>query len=173
MANQILTLLVELDFQAQPVRLHSGVGTIAWNGGEWLGVGALGKISNVSESTDLQPARIKLALSGVPPETIAISLGEHYQGRRARIWLALVDEATDGVGMPILLFSGMMDSMTGTLGETGEITVTLENRLAAWLRPRDLRFNEESHRLHYPADRGFEFLAATTEKSILWGRTFR
>ena len=62
MANQILTLLVELDFQAQPVRLHSGVGTIAWNGGEWLGVGALGKISNVSESTDLQPARIKTGL---------------------------------------------------------------------------------------------------------------
>ena len=69
---------IYLDFESAPVRAHSGVGTIQWDGHDWLGFGDLGTISQVAENIDVQPARVRLTLSGVPSELVSVTLDDHY-----------------------------------------------------------------------------------------------
>ena len=93
--TQTLIQMVYLDFAGGPFRAHSGVGVIQWNGHDWLGTGNLGAISSAGESTELQPAKVQVGLSGLPPEIVGLSLREHYQGRRAQIRLALIEGTAD------------------------------------------------------------------------------
>lgn len=173
-SHHTLIQLVHLDFVGHAFRAHSGVGVIHWNGHDWLGAGNLGAISSVGETLELQPAKVQLTLSGVPSEIVGLSLREHYQGRRAKIWLAVVDGTViDNRFSPILLFSGRIDAMQGVLGDTGAITCTLESRLADWTRPRTRRYTPEDQRQEYPADKGFDHVAEMTEVELLWGTTRR
>ncbi len=167
-----LIILVELDFSSGTSRWHSGVGTVEFGGNEFYGVGVLGRISNVNETIDAQPARVSLELSGVPQELVAISLADDYQGRGAKIWMSLYDTAAEVVDNAVLVFSGTMDTMSASVGDTGTITVSLESRLADFLRPRVRRYTHEDQQLDYPGDRGFEFVPQMVEKEILWGRAF-
>ncbi len=169
-----LIQLVYLDFAGGAFRAHSGVGIIDWRGHDWLGTGNLGSISAVGESTELQPAKVQISLSGLPAEIVGLSLREHYQGRRAQIWLALLDGTVMPSGFaPFLIFSGRIDSMQGVVGEEGAIACTLESRLADWTRPRTRRYTPEDQRQAYPADRGFDFVSEMSERELLWGTTRR
>ncbi len=170
MSNQILINLVYLDFPSAPVRLHTAVGKISWQQHDWIGAGNLGSISSVSESLDLQPARVRLGLSGIPSELVRVALDEHYQGRSAKIWIALLD-AHDAIVAPKLIFSGRIDVMQGALGEANGISVSLESRMADWQRPRIRRYTKEDQAFEYPADRGFDYVSDIAQKEILWGFT--
>ena len=73
-------ILASLSFST-PVHLWSGYGTITYNGTGYLGIGTLGTISPIEETTDIAARGISLQLSGVPTAQIAIALTENYQGR--------------------------------------------------------------------------------------------
>ena len=80
-ANVALVLFVELDFQSGFLRVCNAPYTISWNGYDWLGIGHLGGIDPIPESTGLEAAGVALRLSGVPSsgegasEHIATTLG--------------------------------------------------------------------------------------------------
>ena len=167
-----LLILVELDFSSGTSRWHSGVGTVTFNNHEFTGVGVLGRLSNINETIDAQPARVSLELSGVPVELVAIALADQYQGRSAKIWISLYAEHADLVTNAVLVFSGIMDTISGALGDMATLTVQLESRLADFLRPRIRRYTHEDQRLDYPGDRGFEYVPQVVEKEIVWGRAF-
>ena len=172
MDNYTLINLVYLDFASGPIRLHSGIGQITWDGHDWIGAGNLGQISSIGETLELEPAKVQLSLSGLPAELVRVALDEHYQGRTARIWLALL-AAPDAVLQPRLTFSGRIDVMRGVLGAQSSIHVTLQSRLADWQRPQIRRYTKEDQALDYPADRGFDYVSEVAEKEILWGFTRR
>lgn len=167
--------MVRLDFESGVLRVHSGVGTITWDGESYLGVGALGQIEAIEETTDAVAQDITLTLSGIPSEYISLALGEHYQGRDARIYLAaldsqhrlILDEEGDG---PYLVFRGRMDTMPIHDGDTGTVQVICRNRLADWDRPRERRYTHEDQQIDYPGDLGLQFVAQMVDKEIIWGR---
>jgi hypothetical protein len=122
-------ILASLSFST-PVHLWSGYGTITYNGTGYLGIGTLGTISPIEETTDLAARGISLQLSGVPTAQIAIALTENYQGRECSILFAAM--ASDGtlVSTPVTVFSGRMDVMTiNDDGEQAIIGMTAENKL--------------------------------------------
>ena len=110
-------LLVELDFASGTVYAHSGAGNFVWNGNTYLGIGRLGKVSEIEETEALQANAIKLELSGVDPADVSISLNEEYQGRPARLYIAYLDENYALTGAPVEPFSGQMDTMDGEMGK--------------------------------------------------------
>jgi hypothetical protein len=162
-------ILVSLSFST-PVNLWSGYGTITYNGTGYLGIGTLGTISPIEETTDLAARGITMQLSGVPTAQIAIALTENYQGRECSILFAAM--ASDGtlVSTPVTVFSGRMDVMTiNDDGEQAIIGMSAENKLVDFRRPREVRYTDEEQKALFPTDKGLEFVNAIQEKQIYWG----
>jgi len=162
-------ILASLSFST-PVNIWSGYGTITYNSTGYLGIGTLGTISPIEETTDLAARGITMQLSGVPTAQIAIALTENYQGRECSILFAAM--ASDGtlVSTPVTVFAGRMDVMTiNDDGEQAIIGMTAENKLVDFRRPREVRYTDEEQKALFPSDKGLEFVNAIQEKEIYWG----
>ena len=70
---------------------------------------------------------------------------------------------------PAIYYKGRMDSPSISQDDTLEIVLTLENRFAAWDRPKIRRYNNADQQALYPGDKGLEFVEQATEKRIVWG----
>jgi len=163
------TVAVELLFASGPARFNGSPVSLFINGEEFLGVGGLGAISAAEESAELQAYGLTVRLSGVPRDSVSLALNDAYQGRRATVWEVPLDRDTfQPLAAPVVVFRGRMDTMAVEMGPTATVTVRLENRLSDWERPRVRRFTSEDQQLAFPGDRGFEFVASTAEKEIVW-----
>ncbi|MBF0095480.1 MAG: hypothetical protein HQL34_13175 [Alphaproteobacteria bacterium] len=139
---------------------------------EYIGVGALGTFSAIEEGSELRSYGMSASLSGALPEHLSIALNSRYQGRQATVWLGFLDAGHVLIADPIEVFRGIMDTMPIELGQTGSITVTIENALARWENPnpRNQRYTDADQRDIYPGDRAFEFTNSAVAKELVWGR---
>lgn len=160
---------VQLDF-TQPLRVCSAGYNVDWNGFSWLGLGALGAIDPIQEQASLEAIGVRLTLSGVPSEMIAIALAEQYQGKSCQIWFAPLREDLQLLSQPIRLFAGRMDTMDAEVGDTATITLSAESRMVAWDRPKTRRYNHEDQISRYPGDLGFIYVSQMVERNLSWGR---
>jgi hypothetical protein len=162
-------ILASLAFQT-PLNLWSGYGTITYSGTGYLGIGTLGTISPVEETTDLAARGISMQLSGVPTALIAVALTENYQGKACSIMFGALDSSGSLVSTPITIFSGRMDVMSiNDDGQNATIGMTAENKLVDFRRPREVRYTDEEQKNLYPLDKGLEFVNSIQEKQIYWG----
>lgn len=162
-------VFVEMDFPGGFLRVNNSAQSIAWNGYTWLGVGRLGSIDAVGEGMTLEARGLKFTITGIDSANIATALGQQYQGRSCKVWLAPLDEGYAVLPDPALVFSGRMDTMDVEIGGTATITVSAESRLADWDRPRVRRYNAADQAITDPTDKGFEFVPQMVEKSLRWG----
>jgi hypothetical protein len=160
---------VLMDFPSGFLRLNNSATIITWGGQDWYGVGRLGSIDQIKEGATLESRGMKFRISGVPQANVAVALGQQYQGRDCKVWLAPLTSDYAVIADPVLTFSGRMDVMDIELGSTASITVTAESRLADWDRPRTRRYTHEDQQLDYPGDLGFEFVPQMAEKELRWG----
>lgn len=167
--NVALLLFVEMDFPTGFLRVNNSGVTIPWSGADWVGLGHFGSIGTVEEGATLEATGLRLTLSGVPSQHIATALGQVYQGRSCKVWVAPLDSNHQVIADPVMIFHGRMDTMDIDLGETSTITVSAESRLADWDRPRVRRYNHEDQQIDYPGDLGFEFVPQMVEKELRWG----
>jgi hypothetical protein len=163
-------LMFDGNFASGHVRVHSGVGTITYGGNDYTGLGTLGRISPIDESIELSASGIKVSLSGIPGDLISTALGEHYQGRLAVIYIALLDSSYAVIGTPTIVFQGRMDNINITLGASADLSLSIENPLVDWDRPRERRYNNADQQARYPNDKGLEFVEQAVDKEINWGR---
>ena len=164
-------VLVRLDFASGLVLVHSGVGTIEWGDDLYLGVGDLGSISQVSEGAELDRRTVTLGLTGIPTDTqdlVETALVANYQGRDARIYLALLDENYQLIGFPRMTFRGRIDVCSVEIGNTATVTVTVESRLADWDRARVQRYTNHEQQARFAGDLGMAFVSKMTELEIRW-----
>jgi hypothetical protein len=168
--NVPLLIFTELDFESGMVRLCNAEYTFSWNGYDWLGLGRMGSIDVIQEGADLQPYGISLSITGIDSANVSTALNEQYQNRACRIWLAPLTDNYEVIADPVLIFRGRMDNMNLQIGATASITLTAENRLADWNRPRVRRFNNDDQISIYPNDKGFEFIHLIVDKVLNWGR---
>ena len=163
-------LLCRLDFASGVVCATTAPFNVAHAGEVYQGVGHLGAISGCSEGAELQGYALTLTLSGIPPELLALTLSDAWQGRDAQLWLGLLDDHHQLIATPLLLFRGRMDTLDMQLGHTATLTLVVQSRLSDWERPRLRRYTNEDQKSDYPNDRGLEFIAQMAEKTIYWGR---
>lgn len=164
-------VLVQAQFTSGTIYVWSGVGSVSWNGQTWLGVGSLGSISMVSESTEVEAQGIVIGLSGIPSDLIAKVLGECRPNAPVKVWLGAVDSAGAVIVDPYQSFSGRMDVPEIEEGaETSSISIHVENRLIDLGRARERRWTHEDQKIDYPTDKGFEYVASLQEWNGLWGK---
>lgn len=97
-------LLAEFFFADVPLRCWSGIGTINFEGQDYLGTGLLGTIGDVQETTDTTATGVQFMLSGIPNDVIAKVFLEQYQGRPCNLRLGFFITETDAV--PLKAFDG-------------------------------------------------------------------
>ena len=109
-------VMVYLDWPDGPVRVHSNIGTITWQGEEWLGLGKFGGITSPEEGMGLAQNAASLQLIGAPDE-MDDYLDSPIRGRRGEIWFGVVTERAGNVliGEPFSIFTGYMDAMRDTM----------------------------------------------------------
>lgn len=165
-----LALLVDLDFDDEPMRMWTGVGDLRVGNAVYTGAGTLLGIGEVEEAAEVRAAVTTLSLSGLPGEIIDAALAVDWQGRDATISLALL--TADGVllGDPIAVLVGRMDTLSWSEGETATVSMTVENRLVDLDRARVRRYTDSDQQAEYAGDLGFEYVAGLVEKEITWGR---
>jgi len=160
---------VHLAWPTGEVYVWGGYGTVTWGGKQWQGVGELGSISQIGESSDTHANGVQLTLSGIPSEAIARAFDNKLQGRPAQIYLGLFDEQMQLISPPLCLFDGVIDSSGfEDTGQTSTITVNLEKEL---IDRRDdyRRFTHEDQQLDAPGDKFFEQVAWLSQNQITFG----
>lgn len=164
-----IALLIELEFDTEPMRLWSGLGALAWGNRSFVGAGTLLSIGEVEEAAEVRAAATALTLSGIPGEVIDAANEVDWQGRPARIWLALLADNHALLGKPIPMLAGRMDTLSWSEGETATVTLAVESRLADLERPRIRRYTDSDQQAEYPGDLGFQYVASLVEKETTWG----
>lgn len=167
-------LLAELMFKNDPVYVWSGVGTLSWNGNDYRGVGDLGDINPIGETTDLKAEGLAFSLSGVPASTISLALSTNYQGEIARLRMGFFDgngiDTANIISDPVVISEGLMDQLDiNEQGDTSEVTVKAESRLIDLQRAREWLYDDESQKSLYSGDDGFEYVPSLQNKAVTWG----
>lgn len=163
-------LFVYLALDGGDVRVNSSDRNWVFDGNTYLGVGVLGGISKVEETSELQANGIQLTLSGIPSAYVTTVLSEDYQGREVTIWQGFVNDSYALVADPIKQGVWLIDQMSVALGETATVTLTAENKLVRWETPNVRRYTDADQQQRFPGDLGLQCVAQTVEKEILWGR---
>lgn len=183
---------VELLFDGgQTLRLWTGVGTLVYEGEDWVGTGSLLNIDTVEETSEIAAKGASITLSGVPSEVLSLALSEPYQGRVCNIYLGMFSKGSLQLqsGSYILLqdgsritlnenltsltniFSGYMDQMNIEEGpETSTVELLVENKLVDLERARVARFTNSYQKSIYPGDKGLDFVESLQDKEVVWGR---
>jgi hypothetical protein len=106
-------VMVDVDWPDDPVRVHSGVGTLIWDGHEWMGVGDLGGITLPGEGSNMAQQSATLTIGG-GPALIDDYLRADAQGRAVRALYGVVTQraGTVLIGEPFDVFSGEIDGIS-------------------------------------------------------------
>lgn len=154
----VMAMLVFLDIPDDPVYVTDAGSNLNWDGHEWIGVGQLGSIEGPDESLDAIAQPFKLTLSGVDPALIASANSEHYAGRDAIVYMALLDPDTYAfLDEPTEHCSGEIAVMTFNADRNqASVVVEVEHRLRRL--PITRRWTDPDQRTRHASDRFFEFV---------------
>lgn len=172
-------LLVDLAINGQVLHVWSGVGTFAWNGNSYVGVGDLGRVTVPEEGTDVQANGATLELSGVNTADVTDAISDLDLGAPATIWLGLLNRQTlQLVDQPVVLFSGIVDAPTveidaepGADGEPAKATISvpIESRLATLGAGQQRKYGRADQAIDYPDDSAFDNVSLLNYRALRWG----
>ncbi len=167
-----LAWATDLVLDSGELNLWQGVGDMSANSNTYSGVGSLGVIEAIEETTDLKATGIRMTLSGVASSLISVALDEDYQGRTLRAYLCFFDTDHVLIGDAVLMFAGRMDVMTIVdTGDEASIQLTAESRAVDLERVGEaFRYTDEDQQRLFTGDLGCRFVEELVDKSIAWGR---
>jgi len=139
-------------------------------GETFTGVGWLGKIETIPQTTEIQAQSVVLSLSGIPSALLAEAIGQVRITGTATVWLGFFNPATDAlIADPVQVFSGSLDVPTvEDSGETGMISITAENTLLSLNLAPNRQFEDCDQQIYFPGDLGFSFVDSLPNMALFW-----
>ena len=163
-----LVLLVRLDFVAETVYIASTPFNINWNSPTWIGVGALGQVSGVTEQTDVNSAATVITMSGIPNEYISDSMTVVNGGGKAQLYVGFMSQGAL-VTDPIPAALGLIDAPSFILdAKTCSISISIESEFSDLQRARGGRLTGSDQRSRYPWDMCCDYVSLIQDKLLLW-----
>ena len=165
--------LIELDFLSGPLYLTTWPTNVLIGAQSYTGIGAVGAVGELKESEDGNTQRLQLTLSQVNSSYLSLALGNvaSYQGRGARVYLALTDTNLVVAGSPVLRFSGFMDkvSIKRSSGNAGQIMLDCATGgYDVRKTPSGLRMNDTQHQARQSGELGFQYVQTLISNPQLW-----
>ncbi len=164
--------LLQVQFRSRICYAWSGPGTLTWNGNSFLGVGSLGSLGDVKESTDVHADGSSVGLSGIDPVWLGESLTDIQHGAPVQRWMGAVEPGTRNlIGTPYLIFQGQVDKPKIRTGaDTIAISLALETRLINHMRASCRRYTtNDQHSNGYPDDIAFSWVEILNDIALVWG----
>jgi hypothetical protein len=127
-------VLVDIDWPDDPVRVHSGQGTLTWNDTNFTGINWAGGMRLPGDGLGVQIGRGSLTLGGSAEDLAGfLDSAPEAQGRSVRVHFGVVTDraGTELVGQPFPAWQGFMAEASESEEWTGsvarfEIAVALE-----------------------------------------------
>ena len=166
--NPRLIISVEILYSSAPLRAHTGVGTYVIDGKSYIGVGQLGSISGIPQTSKTSPSNVELTMSGLDPTLVAETLNERSQGKKAKIMLCSIGD-DETITSASVIFAGRISTQTYTYGKKTNVVAKLVDRFADWERAGTKRFDYESHLARFHNDHIFKYLSQMASLPIYWG----
>jgi hypothetical protein len=163
--------MVAIAFPSGTVYLWTGIGTVTWNGHDWLGVGNFGGVGPITQTNDLTAEGTTLALSGVPAGLVSSAITEAQQNSPVDIWLGFFDTTGGIIVSPVYVFSGHVDVPTiQDSADTVTLSITAENALIALQRASNRRYTQDDQAIDFPDDKGFQYVSVIQQWNNQWGK---
>lgn len=159
--------MVKMEF-GTPVYAHSGIGTLTYDGNDYLGVGAFGSINSTKESESLTPSPLTLSLSGVDSSLIAGALDSGSYGDGITIYEGYRQDDGTLVDDPWIVWKGTLEFSNISLGAEGAISITVKHDLAVLIENDGGRFTDEDQQLRFTGDVAFEFVTDMPGLQLEW-----
>ena len=169
--NPAVCILLDLTLKSSVEHIWTGLGTISWNGNDYRGIGDLGGMGDIPESTEVKAEGTTIALSGVNPDLLAESLADIQLGAPVTIWFALFDLVTGLlVDAPYRIFKGTVGKPSIPITpDSLTISLSLENKMIQLQRPTSRRYTASDQRYEYPNDTGFNWVETLADIALRWG----
>jgi hypothetical protein len=161
-------VMVKLEFDT-PVYVHSGIGTISYDGNDYLGVGDFGGVSETREAEQLGPAPITLQLSGVDSSLIGEALDSGNYGDVVTIYVGYRQDDGTLYDDPWIVWKGWYENAAISMGTEGNIiSVTCQHDLAVLEESDNGRFTDEDQKRRFSGDTGFEYVHLIPTLKLMW-----
>lgn len=173
LSNKIVPcFMAAITFYSMTVYAWTGVGTLVYAGHDYVGIGSFGRISAITEGTDVQAYGMTVELSGIDPTILAETMGDVQQGAPATVYFATLDPVTGAIqGTPYPIFVGTVDKPTLSMGvPTVSISLALESRMSDLQRASLRRYTTADQQGvgGYPTDTSMNFVELLNDSSIKW-----
>ena len=162
-------IFIELNFDEGDVKMWTGLGQYTLGDkGVFEGVGGLLEIGEIQETDQTESTDISITLNGIPSDFLSNVMLSEYQGRRASLFLAVLNE--DGsLASYIPLFRGRMSVLiVEDSGETISVNAIIQSSLNNLLRATEKRYTDAEQKSVFPSDRGLEYIHAVKDVKIIW-----
>jgi len=160
-------VLVKLEWD-EPAYVHSGFGTISYDGDDYLGVGGFGSITNARESEVLGPLPITLTLSGVDSAFISLALTSVAYRDVVTVYCGYRQDDGDLVDDPWIVWNGWFEFASISQDDSSVISITCQHDLAVLDEISGARFSDEDQKDTYASDDGFEFVHEIPSLRLVW-----
>jgi len=165
-AHEVLMLKMDFD---EPAFVHSGVGDITFDGNTYVGVGAVGSVDSVRESAQTNPLQLRFTMSGIDAAQLDQAMNSGTFGDALDLMIGFRQDDGDLVADPETLWGGTYEYANDSAGDDHVISITATSDIAVLEQKNGARFSDEYHRVKYPSDTGFEFIAAAGKRDLIWG----
>jgi len=141
---------------------------LVWGGQTWLGVGALGKVSGVTEASEVGAQATVLTMTGIPVEYMGDALQVIVYGGVAQLYVGFLS-AGALVTDPIPANLGLIDAPDLDVdAPTSTISITIESEMADLQRARGGRLTTCDQRSRFTFDACCDIISQIQDKLLLW-----
>lgn len=166
-----IAVLVDID--------HPGGRTLAWSGSGELdalgevfnGLGLIGRVQSNRSTTEIRIQTTRFILSGLPQD-IEGRINESVRGRRAKVYIAFLDEDFRCDIEPILVNETVLDRQNFRLQQNGTAELFIEgfNGFKELEIASAIRWSAEDQKKTHPSDKGLDRVHLIENREVTWTR---
>ncbi len=161
-----IRFLVQFDFDSGSNFYTTEPNGVSFGGNDYVYLPAIGGLSTIQESGELDPTDYQIELGGVDPVVLAKFLSEPIINRKCIVINAIF------IGGEIVgemsRIEGIMQPASITHGSSSSVTIPVKDALADWDRNIEQLYTDEAQRRINQNDNCLEHVSELAGREIIW-----
>jgi hypothetical protein len=142
-----------------------------WGGHTWLGLGAVGGISEVSSTEGMDTSSVTISLNAAELTWLTLALGDasEYQNLPIKIYMCPMTSAFQLIDTPEPCWEGVMDALSiGVDNDQGSLQLKCESTAYSLKRLPVFRLNKQQWNKFHPTDKGLDYVEKLISDPVVW-----
>jgi hypothetical protein len=146
---------------------------ITWQSVTYLGIGSIGDISQINETSDSSPSLYNITLSGLDATLVSSLNRADYLNHTVTTWLLVLDANHNVIGDPVHWWTGLTDRITVNMGRRASVDIAVRDRRVLWQNPQTQLWTEAAQKRRDPTDQAFKQIASLEGLELEWPKGAR